>query len=105
MFRNRQLNQKINKILERALRITYKDTELTFNDLLQKNCAVTIHTKDLQMLMTEMYKTRNDLTPSFMQEIFCENTTHYYLRNNNEFIQPRVRSVNNSLESVRFKRP
>ena len=52
--------------------------------------------------MTEMYKTRNDLNPSFMQEIFCENTNDYNLRNNNEFIQPRVRSVNNGSESVRF---
>ena len=55
--------------------------------------------------MTEMYKTRNDLNRSFMQEIFCENTTHYNLRNNKEFIQPRVRSVNNGSESVRFKGP
>ena len=105
MFHNRQLNQKINKIQERALRITYKDTESTFRDLLQKDCAVTIHTKNLQVLMTEMYKTRNDLNPSFMQEIFRENTTHYNLRNNNEFIQPSVRSVNNGSESVRFKGP
>ena len=71
---------KINKIQERALRITYKDIESTFSDLLQrelqKDCAVTIHTKNLQILMTEMYKTRNYLNPSFMQEIFCENTTH-----------------------------
>ena len=103
MFHNRQLNQKINEIQERALRITYKDTESTFRDLLQKDCAVAIHTKNLQILMTEMYKTRNDLNPSFMQEIFRENTTHYNLRNNNEFIQPRVRSVNNGSESVRFK--
>ena len=69
MFHNRQLNQKLNKIQERALRITYKNTESTFSDLLQRDCAVTIHTKNLQILMTEMYKTRNDLNPSFMQEI------------------------------------
>ena len=73
MFHNRQLNQEVNKIQERALRITYKNTELTFSDLLQRDCAVTIHTKNLQILMNEMYKTRNDLNPSFMQEIFCEN--------------------------------
>ena len=52
-----------------------------------------------------MYKTRNDLNPSFMQEIFCENESHYNLRNNNEFVQPRVRSVGNGTESVRFKGP
>ena len=88
-----------------SLRITYKDTESTFSELLEKDHEVTIHTKNLQLLMTEMYKTRNGLNPSFMQEIFCDNTTHYNLRNNNEFFQPRVRSVNNGTESVRFKGP
>ena len=34
---------------ERALRITYEETELTFSDLLQKDCAVTVHTKNLQI--------------------------------------------------------
>ena len=70
MFHNRQLNQKINKMQERALRITYKDTESNFSDLLQRDCAVTIHTKNLQMLMTEMYKIRNDLNKSL---IYAEN--------------------------------
>ena len=107
MFHSRQLNQKINKIQERALRITYKDTESTYSELLQKDCAVTIHTKNLQILMTEMYKTKNELNPLFMQEIFRENTLfpRYNLRSNNEFTQPRVRSVSNGTESVRFKGP
>ena len=105
MFHSRQLNKKINKIQERALRIVYKDAESTYSELLEKDCAVTIHTKNLQLLMTEMYKTRNDLNPSFMQEIFCENESHYNLRNNVEFVQPRVRSVGNGTESIRFKGP
>ena len=105
MFHSRQLNKKINKIQGRALRITYKDAESTYSELLEKDCAVTIHTKNLQLLMTEMYKTKNGLNPSFRQEIFCENATHYNLRNNNEFVQPRVKSVNNGTESVRFKGP
>ena len=88
-----------------TLRITYKDTESTFSELLQKDSAVTIHTKNLQILMTEMYKTSNGLKPSFMQEIFCAETTYYNLRNNSDFFQPRVRSVNNGTESVRFKGP
>ena len=79
------------------MRITYKDTESTFSELLHKDCAVTIHTKNLQILMTEMYKTKNELNSSFIQEIFRENTTRYNLRNN-ELIQSRVRSV-------RFKDP
>ena len=73
-------------------------------ELLQKDCAVTIHTKNLQILMTEVYKTKNELNPLFMQEIFRENTTRNDLRDN-EFIQPRVRSFSNGTESVRFKGP
>ena len=105
MFHSRQLNKEINKIQERALRIIYRDAESTYNELLEKDCPVTFHTKNLQLLMTEMYKTRNDLNPSFMQESFFENESHYNLRNNIEFVQPRVRSVGNGTESVRFKGP
>ena len=105
MFHGRQLNNKINKIQERDMRITYKDDESTYSELLEKDCAVTIHTKNLHLLMTEMYKTRNDLNPSFMHEIFFENESHYNLRNNNEFVQPRVRSMGNGTESVRFRGP
>ena len=56
MFHSRQLNQKIYKIQERALRITLKDGESTYSELLGKDSAVTIRTKNLQLLMTEMYK-------------------------------------------------
>ena len=91
MFHSRQLNKNINKIHERALRITYKDAESTYIELLEKDCAVTIHSKNLQLLMTEMYKNKNGLNPSFMQEIFCENATHHNLGKNNEFVRPRVK--------------
>ena len=57
------------------------------------------------MLLLLLATDANDLNPSFMQEIFCENESHYNLRNNNEFVQPRVRSVGNGTESVRFKGP
>ena len=87
------------------MRKSDEDAESTYSELLEKDCAVTIHTKNLQLLMTEMYKTRNDLNPSFMQEIFCENESHYNLRKNDEFVQPCVRSASNSTESVRFKGP
>ena len=36
MFHSRQLNKKINKIQERALRIIYKDAESTYSELLEK---------------------------------------------------------------------
>ena len=45
MCHNRTLNNKINSLHERALRIVYKNTNLTFQELLEKDGTVTIHQK------------------------------------------------------------
>ena len=43
MFHSRQLNNRINKIQERTLRLVYKDKTLTFDYLLKLDNSVTIH--------------------------------------------------------------
>ena len=53
--------------------------------------------------MSEIYKTKNDLSPAFKQEIFYKNENHNNLRNNNEFLQPKERLVTYSTDSIRFK--
>ena len=58
MFCNRILDNKVNRIHERALRITYKDMRSDFDTMLLRDNAVTIHTRNLQLLMTEIYKTK-----------------------------------------------
>ena len=70
MFHNRTLNNRINRLHERALRIIYKDTQLTFEELLALDKSFTIHHRNLQRLATEMYKVKNNLCPEFMNEIF-----------------------------------
>ena len=57
---------------ERALRIAYKDNVSSFENLLLMDNLVTIHQKNLQLLMIEIYKTKHDLNPSFMKQIFEE---------------------------------
>ena len=56
MFHSRRLNNKINSIHERALRITYQDNTSTFQELLNKDNSVSIHHRNLQVLATEMFK-------------------------------------------------
>ena len=89
MFHSRHLNNKINRIHERALRIAYKDYESSFNTLLEKDKSVNIHVKNLQTLMIEMFKTRENINPPFIKEVFCQRPLTYNLRNNNEFLQQR----------------
>ena len=62
MFHSQNLNNRINNIHERALRITYKDYNSTFQDLLEKDNSVTVHQRNLQVLATEIFKTRMDIT-------------------------------------------
>ena len=56
MFHNRLMNNKINRLHKRCLRIIYNDKVLSFADLLAKDGPVTIHTRNLQVLATEMLK-------------------------------------------------
>ena len=41
--------------------------------LLQKDGSIAVHQKNLQNLMTEIYKTTNQINPAYMGEIFVEN--------------------------------
>ena len=63
MFHSRALNNEINTIHERSLRITYNDRTSTFEELLRKDNSVTIHHRNLQVLATELYKVENNMDP------------------------------------------
>ena len=47
---------KINRIHERALRITYNDKSSSYGELLTKDRSVTIHHKNIRALAIEIYK-------------------------------------------------
>ena len=67
MFHSRKPNHCINSIHERALRVTYQDYQSTFLQLFQKDNSVTIHQRNLQLLATEIFKAKNDLSPEIMK--------------------------------------
>ena len=54
MHHSRTLNNKINKLHERALRLVHKDHISTFEELLLQDESFTIHHRNLQKLATEM---------------------------------------------------
>ena len=80
MFHSRTLNNKTNKIHERALRLVYDGENLTFQELLDLDGSITIHHKNIQRLAIEMFKIKNNLSPPLMNDIFKENTNTYDLR-------------------------
>ena len=56
MFNNRNLNNIINKLHEKALRLAYDDDSSSFEELLNLDNSMTVHHRDLPRLATEMYK-------------------------------------------------
>ena len=105
MFHSRRLNNKINSIHERALRITYQDNTSTFQELLNKDNFVSMHHRNLQVLATEMFKIHRDLSPEILRETSVSKTSLYNLERNDNFEKRKVRSVYQGTESLSFLGP
>ena len=59
----------MNNINERALRIVFKDYESIFQQLLKHNKSVSIHQRNLQILATKIFKTKNALNPVITEDV------------------------------------
>ena len=107
MCHSRTLNSKINKLQERALRVVYKDNHLTFEELLDLDKSFTIHERNLQKLASEMYKVKHNLAPEPVQELFRESSelNNRNFRNDKDWVLPKARTVNNGIETIRYRGP
>ena len=76
MLHSRQINNHINNLHERALRVVCRDHHAHF-----LNKSVTILQTNLQLLPTEIFITKNELNPEIMEEIFRFKNVNYNLKN------------------------
>ena len=94
MFHSREINHKINRVHERALRILYNDELSSFMELLKKDGGFTVHERNIQKLLTEMFKAKNNIEPHLLQGIFEANTYEGpTLRHSKYFSRPNVNTV------------
>ena len=106
MFQSRKLNHRINSTHVRALRTTYHDYQSTFRQLLQKYNSVTIHQRNLQVLATEIFKAKNDLSPEIMKEVFELKEPSYSLRSKrNHFARENVKTTHYGIQSIKHLAP
>ena len=102
MFHNRKLNKHINHFHERVLRIVYQYYNSTFDELLAKDGSLKIHDRNLQELLTEIFKITMKLAPKIMNEVFDIIKCPYPFRNELRFKVQNIRTVSHEVETAPF---
>ena len=105
MNHNRKINNRINRIHERALRVVFNDDNASFEQLLEKDNAVQIHDRNLQILATEMFKVKLGIAPVIMNDVFRIRKNYYNTRKADEFQSHCVKTVHYGTETVSFLGP
>ena len=99
---NRTLNNTMNNIQERALRLVYTDYRSTYDQLLARDSSYRIHHRNLQRLAIEIYKFKHNLGPEILNEIFDSNSNTYNTRSDKTVNTRVVKSVFNGTETVTY---
>ena len=98
MFHSRTMNNKINHLHERRLRIVYSDKTPSFEKLLETDRSVPIHNGNLQILA-------KDLAPTIFSKVFSKRSVQCNLRYASEFSVPNLKSTFHGTESFFYLVP
>ena len=69
MFCSRISNSLVNNVRERALRIVSDDHNSSYSELIMAKKEHTIHQEDINVLINEIYKFENNLSPMLIDDI------------------------------------
>ena len=70
MFHSRGINNKIDRIHGKLLRMTYNDKSWSYGELLTKDRPVTIHHRNIRALAIEIYKVMQGISPPLLNGVF-----------------------------------
>ena len=70
MFHARKLNNLINHVHERGLRLVYKDYSSSFDELQLKDNSFRIHQRNLQKPAIEIFRVKLGIAPETMKNSF-----------------------------------
>ena len=101
-FCSRKVNNRMNRIQERTLRIVYKDYVSTLAQLLEKDSSVSIDIRNLQVLAAEIFKAINNLSPPIVQNIIRTSEPDHSLRRDTIFESRRTQTQRYDIESLTY---
>ena len=93
------MEHRINTINKRALKLIHQDSH-SQHCWIQK--SVSVHQKSLQLLATEIFKSKTEVSPELMNDIFHFVEIPYNLSSNFTLERKRDHTVYHSLESLSF---
>jgi len=96
--------RKLERIQERALRVTFCDKTSSYDKLLVIAIPCTLQNRRLKDLATLMYKVRHTICPRYVADLFQTTETKYALRNK-EFVIPRFKTVTYGKHTIRHTGP
>ena len=103
IMHGRKLNNKINRLHERCLRVTYNDGLSLFEELLETDNSVSVHNRNIQCLAIELYKVFNEICPDIMKDVFLLSTSsNYDMRSRRTFTTRSVKRVYCGTESLPY---
>ena len=100
MFCSRKSNNLINKVQERALRLITNDYQSSFNFLLNKFNEFSVHQRNLQTLMIELYKIIHQIAPPIMNSLFVFRENTHNIRNYQILSNNVRKTVRYGLETI-----
>ncbi len=89
-------------VQKQLLRNVYEDYESSYDELLLKSKLATLEVQRYRFKTTEVYKTVNKLTPTYIQEVFEIKDLVYNLRDLIRTKVPKCSRVIYCLKSLRF---
>ena len=101
MFHSRKVNNKINKLHERYLRIVHNNNTSTYEELLETDNSISDGFRNVQAFSIELYKVVNGFLPDIMEDVFplnenlCCNT-----RNKRTFHSRDIRAAHFGSENL-----
>ena len=81
------------------------DYSSNFNILLENNNDISNHHRNIQVLLIEVFKTENELASPIMESILNKRVNTCNLRNFQEFVTERKRTVWYGLETSSYRYP
>ena len=79
------MNNQINHLHERSLRIVHNEYEFSFQKLLELDHSISIHHRNILLLVIELFKVNNGLSNEIMHELFDMQTIEHSLCSETDF--------------------